>query len=140
MYHLLHLKYFRETIQDTELKATEKTKTKKTIKKGKIRYLCKFCKTHITSSNHRIIVKGKSVHVCANPHGIIFEVACFSYAKNYIPIDRPTLEFTWFPGYAWQIILCANCLSHLGWLYISEKDHFLGLILTNLLEDYDSKK
>lgn len=24
-------------------------------------------------------------------------------------------EFTWFPGYAWTIALCAACKAHVGW-------------------------
>ncbi len=135
MYLVLNYIYLKKTIQDTELVTTEEREIKKSPQKGKIRYLCKKCKTLITWSTYKINVKDKFIHVCANPHGIIFEIGCFSYAQNYVPVDSPTLEFTWFPGYAWQIILCANCLTHLGWLYLSDKDHFWGLILKNLIED-----
>jgi hypothetical protein len=26
-------------------------------------------------------------------------------------------EYSWFPGYAWTIALCAACAVHLGWRY-----------------------
>lgn len=30
---------------------------------------------------------------------------------------RPCLQDTWFPGYAWTIMNCVRCFSHLGWKY-----------------------
>ena len=112
-----------------------KEQTEKIEQKKDIYYLCKFCKTKITSARYKIKINGKFKHVCANPHGLIFEVGCFSDGKNFIPTGEPTKEFTWFPGYAWQIVVCATCLNHLGWLYTSSESSFLGLILTNLIEE-----
>jgi hypothetical protein len=111
------------------------TKHKKKLQRRKTYYCCKFCRTKITLSKYRIKVLGKFKHICANPHGILFEVGCFSDASNCIPVEKPTKEFTWFPGYAWQILVCANCLNHLGWLYTSSKSHFFGLILGNLTQE-----
>ncbi len=98
-------------------------------------YVCKFCKTKITAPIFEIAVQEKHIHLCANPHGILFEVACFSKAWNYLPVGTPTLEFTWFPGYRWQIILCSSCLAHLGWEYSSPVQTFVGLIRPRLLKE-----
>ncbi len=113
----------------------QRTKSKTPTKKSEVHYLCKFCKTKITSAKYKIKVNGKFRHVCANPHGYLFELGCFSNGKNFVPAGNPSKEFTWFPGYAWQVILCATCFAHLGWLYTTSTNSFLGLILTNLIEE-----
>jgi len=123
------------TIQDIEHLA--EIKDKKYFQRQDIHYLCKFCKARITSWKFKIKVHGEFKHICVNPNGIVFEVGCFSEASNCIPIDNPTKEFTWFPGYAWQVILCSTCLNHLGWLYTSNNSYFVGLILTNLIEEQE---
>ncbi len=122
-----------------DIKEISLTKTKKKKKTREIYYLCKFCKTKITSSRYKIKVNGKFKHLCANPHGILFEIGCFSHGTNYVPASKPTEEFTWFKGYAWQIIVCINCLNHLGWIYTLGDSSFLGLILTNLVEENSVK-
>lgn len=43
-----------------------------------------------------------------------------------------TRAYTWFPGYAWRLALCAKCGLHLGWHYRSSGDDFFGLILNRL--------
>ena len=121
----------------TDIDLTIKNQSEKIQQKKDIHYLCKFCKTKITSAKHKIKINGKFKHVCANPHGLIFELGCFSDGKNFIPTGEPTKDFTWFSGYAWQVIVCATCLSHLGWLYTALNSSFLGLILTNLIEEND---
>lgn len=34
----------------------------------------------------------------------------------------PTLEFSWFPGYTWQLALCGQCNAHLGWKFVAGPD------------------
>lgn len=41
-------------------------------------------------------------------------------------------EFSWFPGYNWRYVHCAQCSNHLGWKYYSSKSNivpksFIGL-------------
>ena len=97
--------------------------------------LCKICGNKITNYKYVIEVKGKYKHICVNPHGILFEIGCFSKVFNCHGTGVSTYEFTWFPGFAWRILLCNSCLTHLGWEY-SGKDMgvFYGLILQNLIE------
>ena len=41
------------------------------------------------------------------------------YNKHSVILARapPTTADSWFPGYGWTITHCANCYSHLGWLF-----------------------
>lgn len=34
-------------------------------------------------------------------------------------VDRASTEFSWFPGYAWQIAVCKECDTHIGWKFIA---------------------
>ena len=119
-----------EALVDAEEEASLQDQT------GPVAYLCKACRAKITTSAMRIAVNGKHAHICANPHGLVFEVGCFSRASGCFLVGSPTEEFTWFPGYAWCIALCLQCTAHLGWHYRSAKaGEFYGLILPNLIED-----
>ena len=52
-----------------------------------------------------------------NPHGFLHEIVTVRYAENLLVGDAPTTEFTWYPGYAWQIAWCARCAAHIGWMF-----------------------
>ncbi|WP_309894379.1 hypothetical protein [Archangium sp.] len=47
------------------------------------------------------------------------------------PASPPSAEASWFPGFVWEIALCAACGTHLGWCFHGESD-FLGLVLDRL--------
>ncbi|NJB66771.1 hypothetical protein GGQ74_000411 [Desulfobaculum xiamenense] len=99
--------------------------------------VCRFCGTRITTSGARTRIGGKHHHVFFNPSGLIFEVGCFSAAQGLLFGGPASLEFTWFPGYAWQPVACSGCLEHLGWHYSGFGTGFFGLILTSLREVSD---
>lgn len=95
--------------------------------------LCKQCLQKITSVKAKTAVQGQHKHIFFNPQGLVFEIGCFYSAWGYVLLGSATREFSWFDGYAWQIMLCSNCLIHLGWSYMSANDGFYGLILQNLV-------
>lgn len=102
---------------------------------GRARILCRACNHPITSAECRIAVNGSHAHTYFNPHGIAFEIGCFSAASGVFVHGAPSHEFSWFPGYAWRYAHCANCHTHLGWQFVRGRAaDFLGLILGNLRE------
>lgn len=96
---------------------------------------CAQCLYAIAKPENRIVVGGSHQHTFANPHGILFEIACFSLADGCGYLGTGTEEFTWFKGYAWRIAVCRKCLFHLGWRYnlLSGSDSFYGLIVDHLV-------
>ncbi len=97
---------------------------------------CKNCGFRICGPEQRMDRDGHHMHVFNNPAGYVFEIGCFSSAPGCAVRGEPTMEFTWFPGFAWRFALCANCFAHLGWLYLSGSGRsFYGLILANIAED-----
>jgi hypothetical protein len=96
---------------------------------------CAQCGHAVTSPRERIEVQGMHRHTFFNPYGIIYEIGCYRAATGCGYAGPASEEFSWFPGYRWEIAVCSACGSHLGWLYRAPgKDGFHGLILANLIE------
>jgi hypothetical protein len=95
---------------------------------------CPRCWRPVTSHDARIHISGGYEHSFVNPAGIRYRIGCFARAGGCVPVGARSSEFTWFPGYTWQILLCAACGEHLGWLFRGECERFFGLILHRLVE------
>lgn len=75
---------------------------------------------------------GSHEHLQVNPHGATFAFGCFAIAPGVTAASPPTQEFSWFPGYEWQVIVCTNCRGHIGWLFSQPQDHFYGLLFEKI--------
>jgi hypothetical protein len=96
--------------------------------------LCRQCRKIITHPAEQIQINGAHQHTFANPHGIVYQIGCFGSAMGCGSVGPVTDEFTWFPGYNWQIAVCGSCLTHLGWTFFSGGGgRFYGLILDHLI-------
>ncbi|MBF0194008.1 MAG: hypothetical protein HQL71_05595 [Magnetococcales bacterium] len=94
---------------------------------------CKACNNKITNENQKIAMGGKIENTFFNPHGNLFQVCCFKEAQGCHIVGVSSSEFSWFPGYSWQIVNCLCCQNHLGWLFSKGlKTYFFGLIITRL--------
>ena len=74
--------------------------------------------------------------VFINPGGHVFRIGCFIEAPGTLEIGPATDEHTWFPGYAWTLVLCSGCKTHVGWRFEGEiaPRIFFGLIKTALTQ------
>lgn len=101
--------------------------------RGKL-IVCRQCGKHITDESWRVSIDGAHRHTFANPHGNVYDIGCFGAAVGCLGAGPPSSEFTWFKGYSWQIVICAGCMTHLGWLFLSSGEHhFFGLIVDRLV-------
>jgi len=98
------------------------------------RLACHRCLSTVTDGSTRISVGGAHAHDFVNPHGIEFHVGCFADALGCVAVGSASTYWSWFPGFAWQIELCAGCGEHLGWLFRSADAVFHGLVLDRLVE------
>jgi hypothetical protein len=110
----------------------EKTKPAET-EGGREILACASCRRPITSGAARIRVGDAHAHSFVNPHGLEFRIGCFGLASGLLTIGDPETFWSWFPGYAWQIEVCAACHQHLGWEFRSSDHRFHGLILDRLI-------
>lgn len=97
--------------------------------------VCAACLATVTSTRHRMAVSGSHEHRFVNPAGLLFHIGCFAEAIGCIVVGPDSLEYPWFPGFAWRYAMCASCGRHLGWHFRSEGNPgFFGLILDRLAE------
>ena len=104
------------------------------------RLVCKACGHEITRAGARTAVDGSHGHVFSNPGGYVYEIGCFRTAPGCLHEGMPTTEFSWFPGFSWQVALCGGCRCLMGWKYRSVQggeSSFHGLILPHLTEVED---
>jgi ribosomal protein S27E len=103
------------------------------------RIRCRGCGAVLSEPRNIFSPAGSSARsVFANPAGRVFEVLCLREATSVVPWGEPTLEHTWFSGYAWRPVTCASCGSHLGWCFDAMGGalpvRFFGLITSEVVE------
>ncbi|EPR44293.1 hypothetical protein dsx2_1654 [Desulfovibrio sp. X2] len=110
---------------------------------------CGSCGHTLAPAGARIEAFGAHVHVFSNPAGLVYELGCFAGVFGAQGEGPFVAQFSWFPGYAWQVAVCGGCRAHLGWLYRPEGSFalppeiggitgfggFWGLILGHVDED-----
>jgi hypothetical protein len=95
---------------------------------------CARCRCPVTTHAARIEMAGGHEHGFVNPAGIHYHIGCFARAEGLIPVGEPSVYWSWFPPYRWQIEHCPRCQEHLGWLFSRADSQFHGLILDRLEE------
>ncbi|EAT43510.1 AAEL005081-PA [Aedes aegypti] len=91
-------------------------------------FLCKRCDNEIGSFNDIFAMNKQGVQTSyCNPSGYVHDTLTIYKTKenSTFTVDRPSTEYSWFPGYSWQITLCSNCRQHLGWKFVATKNNYL---------------
>lgn len=91
--------------------------------------VCAACGHRISDDDHRIEMAGAHEHTFVNPAGIAHRIGCFNAAPGCSYVGHTETAFSWFPGWTWQIAVCARCRAHLGWIYRNSGEQFHGLIV-----------
>ncbi|WP_455210418.1 cereblon family protein [Kaarinaea lacus] len=116
-------------IHDEQIEfAIEKQRSKS---KGQ-RWCCAVCGTYITDDGLRVHINGAHEHFKINPQGQAFQFRSFSFAEGCSRTGPLIAEHTWYAGYLWQFVHCANCKIQLGW-YFAGPEPFYGLIKQQIL-------
>lgn len=102
------------------------------------RLVCAACGRLVTSRAEAIEVGDHHEHTFVNPAGFVYKIGCFEEA--YCRAEGPTSShWSWFPGYHWQVVLCAACGVQLGWIFRSTPHTFYGLIVERLAESTEGE-
>jgi len=99
--------------------------------------LCAACRAPIARARDRIEVDGAHVHTFVNPSVVPYRVACFGEAPGTVGVGEDSTFWTWFKGFSWRVVVCAQCVAHVGWCFraVDQADRlFFGLIVDRILE------
>jgi cereblon len=83
-------------------------------------FKCKRCNNSIACYGDIFaMAKGNVNANYCNPAGYIHETLTVQKTiENALQmVDRPSTDFSWFPGYSWQIAICSKCSTHVGWKF-----------------------
>jgi hypothetical protein len=109
---------------------------------GARRYRCRACGVLLAHAADEISIGGGTRHERVNPAGLVCRFVTLRRCASVQGVGGLVSDFTWFAGYAWQIVVCASCATHLGWRYGATDGgtpaSFYGLLLDKLLEERDS--
>ncbi|XP_059178697.1 protein cereblon-like isoform X2 [Physella acuta] len=88
------------------------------IRKTDVLLCCHSCHEKIASKNDVFGMSQEGpLGSYVNPGGYVHEMFTVTAVQNLNTSGRSSTEFSWFPGYAWTIINCKQCYSHMGWMF-----------------------
>jgi hypothetical protein len=96
-------------------------------------WLCAWCLSRVANESDRFSYSGQSEFYFRNPAGVLFHIITFTQTVGCHETGVPTLQHTWFSGYAWSYCVCGQCSRHLGWFY-SGPSGFVGLIHNRIVQ------
>src|SRR4051794_17134502 len=70
--------------------------------------VCVDCGHAITTDAARTERLGAHAHTFPNPDGLRFCIGCFTEAPGVRVVGEESGYFTWFPGFAWTVAVCAG--------------------------------
>ncbi|RJR32230.1 MAG: hypothetical protein C4576_30930 [Desulfobacteraceae bacterium] len=95
--------------------------------------ICASCNHPVTAVSEKTNVLGRHDHAFSYYRRIV-RLGCFRNAPGCLGVQGISHGYSWFRGYAWQIQVCGNCHTQLGWKYMSTDESFYGLIFETLRE------
>jgi hypothetical protein len=102
------------------------------------RLVCASCGRLVTTVSEKMEVRGRH-HYDFPYYGHIVRLGCYRNSPGCVGVERISNGYSWFRGYAWQIQLCRNCYTQLGWKYMSQDASFYGLVFKLLREEKPEK-
>ncbi|XP_045453726.1 protein cereblon-like [Melitaea cinxia] len=83
---------------------------------------CSSCAAEIARREDIFAMSSEGVHSnYTNLGGYMHDIVTVARASNTELSGAPSTEFSWFPGYAWTIALCAACMAHVGWRFDAQR-------------------
>jgi hypothetical protein len=125
-----HLTYLKWDFSLFENEADEKIRQKDLV--------CAACGHPITKVAEKVDVRGRHNYGFTNL-GYLVQLGCYRNAPGCVGINRVSNGYSWFRGYAWDIQLCENCYTQVGWKYMGPEDSFYGLVF-KMLHEADPKE
>ncbi|MEW6669964.1 MAG: cereblon family protein [Thermodesulfobacteriota bacterium] len=123
---LNHLTYLEKTPSLFEHEEDDETRDWQLV--------CASCGHLITTVAEKVDIRGRHHHDFPY-YGHVVRLGSYRNAPGCVGVERVSNGYSWFRGYEWQIQLCRNCYTQLGWKYMSRDDSFYGLVFKLLREE-----
>uniref|UniRef100_A0A0B6Z8Q2 Protein cereblon n=1 Tax=Arion vulgaris TaxID=1028688 RepID=A0A0B6Z8Q2_9EUPU len=92
------------------------------IRKSGVILCCDSCQEEIANKKHVFSMSREGpLGAYVNPGGHVHEMFTVLSVKNLENVGFASTEHSWFPGYAWTIVQCRGCNSHMGWMFTVAK-------------------
>ncbi|CAG5126153.1 unnamed protein product, partial [Candidula unifasciata] len=92
------------------------------IRKSGVLLCCDSCQEEIASKKDVFSMSQEGpLGAYVNPGGYVHEMFTVLGVRNLQNIGFASTEHSWFPGYAWTIVQCKGCHSHMGWMFTATK-------------------
>ena len=121
-----HLTYLQKTPSIFENEDDDKMK--------QMNLICARCEQPVTKVSEKVNIFGRHDHAF-HLYGEMVHLGCFGNAPGCMGVQGISNGYSWFRGYSWQIQVCNNCYTQLGWKYMSDNDRFYGLMFRMLREE-----
>ncbi|BAT78365.1 hypothetical protein LR48_Vigan04g206700 [Vigna angularis] len=106
---------------------------------------CKSCETTIAKRSDMLVMSSEGpLSAYVNPGGYVHEIMTLYKANGLSLLGPAVAEYSWFPGYAWTIAICATCKTQMGWLFTARSQKlkpstFWGIRSCQLAEEKTRK-
>jgi cereblon len=83
-----------------------------------VSFTCQNCTQPLATLAHLITMSSEGVQSSfVNSGGCLHQTLTVSRVHNALLEGAPSTVDSWFPGYAWTILRCGRCWSHVGWRF-----------------------
>ncbi|RDD39935.1 Protein cereblon [Trichoplax sp. H2] len=83
---------------------------------------CSTCQSPITDKKNIFSMSMNGpMSSFVNPGGYVHDTFTVRKVSNIVTIGQKSLQYSWFPGYAWTIAQCSSCHQHMGWKFTATK-------------------
>ncbi|XP_003747722.1 protein cereblon [Galendromus occidentalis] len=84
---------------------------------------CAECLSEISTKDHMFSMSTSGAQgTFVNMAGYIHEMLTVRLVDGVSYVGASSEHYSWFPGYAWHIIECAECGMHVGWRFSTQKN------------------
>ena len=81
---------------------------------------CRQCDSELADLRSVFVARGtrSALGTYVNPNDYVHSIVTLREVRNFDALSQPTFDHTWFPHYAWVIVVCSACFEHIGWVYL----------------------
>ncbi|XP_022853401.1 uncharacterized protein LOC111374874 [Olea europaea var. sylvestris] len=86
------------------------------------RIRCKICQALFAKRSDILVISTEGpLGAYVNAFGFVYEIMTLRKAQGIAIVGVPVRDYSWFPGYVWQVTQCMSCGYSTGWFFTALK-------------------